>query len=683
MDDILAVMIKDKSVRRVILKKIHKFFFYFFFPHYTEFPIAPFHEEIFHITEDTNIRSAVILGFRGCGKSSLLALSYVLWAILGEQKIKYIVILSKTQQKAQTLLQHIKYEFQTNDELRKHFGPFEEERIGLSLGSLYIPRYDAKITAASTEQSIRGLRHKQYRPQLVLCDDLEDMDSVRTKEGRDKLYDWLVGDVLPAGTKNARLIITGSLLHEDCIIKRLQKNIAEGKMSGIYREYPILDKNGKPLWPGKYPDQKSIDEEKGRGITEAAWQREYMLDPIVGENQIVHREWLHYYDKLPDREPRFVASGIDPAIGEKNSNDFTAIVSAKVFGRGENLRTYIMSNMVNKQMDFPKAIAKAKDISLTLGNGVPTWLFIETGGYQKAMPDQLKNDNFPAEEFKHQGNDKFERLSLVTPLIQSGKVLFPRTGAENLITQMIGLGRENHDDLVDAFTALILKIIERDAKGNKIPGCLPLITGKISVRNDTKIFDHSSDAVLGIVLPEDGRKNMVIVKRTFTDAWKIFEESVSGPLDAIRRVIEIAKKHMIPLDGYHIIFDRSGNKREFAAKFKESIESRLLFGVDLMSPIDYMTRDFANLCSKSYWDARKWLEAGNYVDQEIADNLQYIQYRQQGGKIEVANYLEMIKNGFESPDIADAFMLTFAHPIPERGLPLRYAFKKRLMTMKA
>jgi len=30
------------------------------------------------------------------------------------------------------------------------------------------------------------MKHMQYRPDLIICDDIEDLQSVKTKEGRDK-----------------------------------------------------------------------------------------------------------------------------------------------------------------------------------------------------------------------------------------------------------------------------------------------------------------------------------------------------------------------------------------------------------------------------------------------------------------------------------------------------------------
>jgi phage terminase large subunit-like protein len=51
--------------------------------------------------------------------------------------------------------------------------------------------------------------------------------------------------------------------------------------------------------------------------------------------------------------------------------------------------------------------------------------------------------------------DKRSRLILTANFIKNGKVLFPRTGAEELIRQIVHFGVEKHDDLADAFAHLI------------------------------------------------------------------------------------------------------------------------------------------------------------------------------------------------------------------------------------
>ena len=80
----------------------------------------------------------------------------------------------------------------------------------------------------------------------------------------------------------------------------------------------------------------------------------------------------------------------------------------------------------------------------------------------------LKDNCIPAEGVKIPG-DKYARLSLVTHLIETGKVLFPRHGTEKLIEQLTHFGIEKHDDLVDAFVYLLIKAIEPHEIIPKIP----------------------------------------------------------------------------------------------------------------------------------------------------------------------------------------------------------------------
>jgi hypothetical protein len=109
---------------------------------------------------------------------------------------------------------------------------------------LVFKKHGARITVASAEQSIRGIRHNEHRPDLIICDDVEDVQSTKTREGRDKTYHWLRGEVVPAGDRNTRLIIVGNLLHEDSLLMRIKDEIAKGKAKGIFKEYPLIDNHG-------------------------------------------------------------------------------------------------------------------------------------------------------------------------------------------------------------------------------------------------------------------------------------------------------------------------------------------------------------------------------------------------------------------------------------------------------
>ena len=456
-DKIIQAMVKDRRIRLNIVKRSIKFFFYFYFTNYTEFPIAPFHEEMFHIAEDTDIKTAVVAGFRGCGKSVLMSLVLPLWVILGEQKIKYVLITSKTEQKAQMLLQQIKQELEDNELLRQDLGPFREERGQWNTVSLYLDRYKAKITIASSEQSIRSFRHMQHRPQLIICDDLEDLESVKTKESREKLYNWLMSDVIPAGSRNTRLIVLGGIFHENSLLNRLQKSIGENKMNGVFLKIPFFDENGNPSWSDKYPDEKTIEDEKKKIGDERIWLREYMLRIVGDVDQVIDPENIHYYDELLSTEEHynFTVTGVDPAFSVKDGADYTAMVSGRIYTHKGERYIYILPYPVNERLKEPDMIDRILMVrdSAFLNMSV---IIVEDVGAQKMIIQILESKGVTTVGFHPGGSKKIERLALTADKIKSGHILFPRTGAEHLINQIVNFDMENHDDLADAFTTLVL-----------------------------------------------------------------------------------------------------------------------------------------------------------------------------------------------------------------------------------
>ncbi|OGN35601.1 MAG: hypothetical protein A3F98_02615 [Candidatus Yanofskybacteria bacterium RIFCSPLOWO2_12_FULL_41_8] len=499
-EKIFDKILKDKNVRKAIVTKAFEFFFPVYFHKRLEYETPPFHEEIFRILEDEAISLAVILAFRGSAKSTLISVAYVLWAVFGIQQKKFVVIVGQTEQKARTYLMNIRRQLENNELLKKDLGPFEEERGPWGATALTISKLNAKIMIASVGQSIRGVLHDEHRPDLIILDDVEDLESVKTQESRDKLFNWLTGEVIPAGSRKTRIIAIGNLLHDDGLIRRLQKSIETGRPNSIYREYPIVDKDGDPLWPGKYPTPEDIEKERMNTITDASWAREYLLKIISTEEQLIRKEWIQCYDGPPPEENSYCATGIDPAISKDERADFTAMVSARVCGKGKNLKIYILPNIVNQRLTFLETIDKAEAISDSMGRSK---LFVEDVSYQAAIIEQLKKDGYPVNGVKVHGQDKYARLSAVSHLLQSGKVLFP-LGSEILSNQILGFGTEKHDDLVDAFTILLSKIIE---EYNRQP-----VMGIVFKGEYAGEYDH---------LPPDEREKMMRVRENMRNMFLV------------------------------------------------------------------------------------------------------------------------------------------------------------------
>jgi predicted phage terminase large subunit-like protein len=459
---IVERMIKDRKVRVAICKEDFSIFFHFYFAHYVKYQTAPFQHELLRLAGSSGTQNLFVTAFRGSGKSTIFTMAYPIWSILGTQQKKFVLILCQTRSQAKQHMMNLKRELEGNQLLRSDLGPFKEENDEWGSSSLVFSKLGARITAASSEQSIRGLRHNEYRPDLLICDDVEDMASVKTREGRDKTHNWLRGEVIPAGDRSTRLVVVGNLLHEDSLMMRLKQDVEENLLDGVFKSYRLIDEAGVIAWPGKYPAQADIEAEKRKVGSDVAWQREYLLRIVSDSGRVVHPEWIHYYEsgEIPFtwRQLNCIYVGVDLAVSQKETADCTAIVALEIYSQGDSCKAYVRPFPLNQRLTFPEQIRAIKDLAIGLSEDKWPEIFIEKVGYQEALPQQLRSDGLHVESVPVSG-DKRERLMVTTAAIQNGDILFPRKGCEELITQLTGFGVEKHDDLADAFSIAATKFV--------------------------------------------------------------------------------------------------------------------------------------------------------------------------------------------------------------------------------
>lgn len=460
--NVLDSIIKDRLVRQSVTRDSHLLFFNIYFPHYVKYEIAEFQKDIFRITEDKSNKLACIVAFRGSGKSTLVTFSYSLWSILGSQQKKFVLIICQTQAQAKQHMTNLRHELEHNKLLRSDLGPFQEETGGeWAMSSLVFSNTKARITIASIEQSIRGIRHYESRPDLIILDDVEDLNSTKTLEGRNKIFEWFTREIVPLGDIGTRILIVGNLLHEDSLIMRLRTKIDAGNLDGIYKWFPLIDDKGKCLWPGKFDTREKIEELRRSVANELAWQQEYLLNIISDSTRVIFPEWIHYYDSIPKGHTYGVFIGVDLAISLKETADYTAIVSGVLTkeDKSHELKLFILPNPVNKRMTYPETIQTIKSLAGTFQFEAKPKIAIESNGFQQIFVDQLDSSGFNVEGVKST-TDKRSRLAMTSHYVQTETILFPKQGAENLITQLTGFGIEHHDDLCDAFALTVLQIVK-------------------------------------------------------------------------------------------------------------------------------------------------------------------------------------------------------------------------------
>jgi hypothetical protein len=282
-EQILQSIINDSRMRRELVKKSHEAFCSIYLSHHITHPYAFFHKEMFRVTEKYDQKLNVFMAFRASGKSTILNLSNAIWSILGKHQKKFVLIISKSRVQSQAHFENIKSELEDNELLKQDLGPFRSSTTDWGAFSIELPLYNAKIMCIGSLQNIRGLKYKNRRPDLIICDDMEDIISVKEKPNREKLYQWFINEVMSIGDEKTNIVVLGNLLDRDSLMVRLKKLMMHNQLKGKYYVYPLLDDNNKILWPERYSVEDVLEiinglPKKKDFETHSLFDQEYRLD---------------------------------------------------------------------------------------------------------------------------------------------------------------------------------------------------------------------------------------------------------------------------------------------------------------------------------------------------------------------------------------------------------------------
>jgi len=462
----------DDAYRVLLTRDSFYWFCHVYFANYIHYETAPFQREIQADLQDDSLRFLEILAFRDSAKTSIVSLMFVIWCIVTKRR-RYPIIIGDSGPQSNRFLYNIRKELENNELLILDWGPFKPEtnidKDEWQKTTIVIPKYDARVSVHTNGQNIRGIRHRDQRPDLVIMDDLENLKEVAQKAQRDKLHHWVKAEAMQVGSINTRYVLLGNLLHSDGIMMRMEKEIKEGKIRGVVRRYRIMENDNPALpyqcnWPGKFPT-RDILEEKRRELGEKVWNRECMLRVIPEDGQVVHESWIRKYRFVPATFIRTQrAAGVDLAISKKTTADYTGIVPAAAGLQEQVKKIYISQDIVNERLSFNEMLAKCQGIAI---NRPGIRFVVEGVQYQLAAIEEMQRRGLHTDGVRPIG-DKRARLEAVAGYIRDGTVVFPEEGAEDLIIQLIHFGTEEHDDLVDAFTYLILALVERGIGTGKV-----------------------------------------------------------------------------------------------------------------------------------------------------------------------------------------------------------------------
>ena len=357
------------------------FFFRFYLGHHFVLPLAPLHFDLIEMQVDLlntpGDAQGVIAEPRGFGKTTT-AMGCILWAACHNMR-HYIAIISDSSPGAREQLGNIKAEIEENERIRADFGDLVGKTWAVDLVTL---ANGVRIQAFGAGQKIRGRKWRQFRPDYMIFDDIEELDQVYSPAQREARKRWFHGSAVRARGPDTKILVIGNILHNESLLAELLNNpFYKVRRNRALVSYPdrmdlwdtweaILNNQGDPnrleraqqfyadnrkamdaggvsAWPERYSvyDLMAI-----RSEGHAAFSRELQNDPAEAGKELFKE--FHYYrsEWRPGPEPSSpgdiwlvplngagrsidvplrscsLFAFTDPALGKTATADYSAIV---------------------------------------------------------------------------------------------------------------------------------------------------------------------------------------------------------------------------------------------------------------------------------------------------------------------------------------------------------------------
>ncbi len=423
----------------------------------------------------------------------------MLWCVYF-QKYHFIVLFSETDDQAKTLLFSIREEMAKNERLQAVFGDILADSTEKKLTTTT----EVCIRSAGRGSSTRGWRFKQWRPQLIITDDLEDDESVRTEHQRQKVERWFNASVIPMrDPAHSRLLIVGTTLHQDALILRKKKTgayrvfyrqsiLSDPKRPDLWEQWDAawmkegeeaadafyekhrsaMDEGTATLWPSRFPYVALMKVKKAIGSF--AFQTEYQNDPIPEGSTVIKRSWVESEDR---KRPKFIRGSnlildgdetikledlvrfgaADVAISQKDGADFFVLATG---GWAEDGTIYIW-DIVREHILAPEQIR-------LLLQAHQTWDYtrvgIEVVAYQEALKQMVDDASARGASYVptvgiRPDKDKVRRLIRWQPQFEQWRVRICDSVSTAAVDELTQFPLAKHDDVPDA-VAYLLEVIE-------------------------------------------------------------------------------------------------------------------------------------------------------------------------------------------------------------------------------
>ena len=298
----------------------------------------------------------------------------------------------------------------------------------------------------------------KYRPDLLIFDDVDTINSCMSKKNIDKWFEFLLNEVLWWTTSACQLIFLWNTIYDDWLVPRFEEHIKNDKnreiiILPIYDNWKIVrdrfvetDEEAEKLNKWITDSNKkytSLETEKRRLWSISFWQN-YLLVPYSKWWNIITRDMIRYDNNCINYWFDRIQIWVDPAISEKEWTDRFAITVCWFDWK----KRYILESIWLEWNE--KNIKRAWYVVKSLYDKYRAdRVIVETVAYQ-AVLKTIFSDMWMAVTETKTSRDKVTRLLEKQSLFEDWLVYFYPDKTRELVDELLQMPNGEFDDMVDS-----------------------------------------------------------------------------------------------------------------------------------------------------------------------------------------------------------------------------------------
>ena len=399
----------------------------YYFPKYCFAPAASFHKRSSRRILSSPEWYESRVWSRDLAKDTLCMFE-TLYQTLTKRK-KNVLLISNSFDKAVELITPYKINLEKNERIINDYGV--QQMPGSWTAGDFVTTQGVSFLAVGAEQSPRGSRNEEVRPDKIIISDIDTDSDVRNPEIINKRWQWFEKAVFPtrSASNDFQVIFLGNLIAKDCCVSRAMK------MADRVDMVNLEDANGNSSWPEKIT-QENIARIRSK-ISTAAYQAEYMNNPLTEGSVFKEIKW----GKVPplSRFP-FLVNYADPSPSNNvksntnscKSNILLGILDGKVYVIDGYLDRVTNEEFVNWFYYIDRRVAEKTTVYYLIENNK-----LQNPFYEQVIKPLIEKKSIregkiiPITTDPRTKPDKFSRISNLEPLCREGVLVFNEDEREN------------------------------------------------------------------------------------------------------------------------------------------------------------------------------------------------------------------------------------------------------------